>query len=83
MDARFKAGPQRGDLYQMTAYCVRLGLAGGHPVHAGRLRTLDAIHVAGALALRDDLTALVTYARRMLETARAEGPPAHAPGMAD
>src|SRR5690606_37943479 len=38
----------------------------------GRLRTLDAIHVASALSLRDDLTALVTYDRRMLETARAE-----------
>lgn len=49
----------------------------------GRLRTLDAIHVAGALSLRDDLTALVTYDRRMLETARAEGLFAHAPGMAD
>ncbi|MFB6554197.1 type II toxin-antitoxin system VapC family toxin [Streptomyces sp. NPDC056405] len=49
----------------------------------GRLRTLDAIHVASALSLRDDLTALVTYDRRMLETARAEGLPAHAPGMGD
>ncbi|MCZ9343931.1 type II toxin-antitoxin system VapC family toxin [Streptomyces sp. TRM76130] len=47
----------------------------------GRLRTLDAIHVASALSLRDDLTALVTYDRRMLEIARAEGLPAHAPGM--
>jgi predicted nucleic acid-binding protein len=49
----------------------------------GRLRTLDAIHVASALSLRDDLTALVTYDRRMLETARGEGLPAHAPGIAD
>ncbi|WP_229877837.1 type II toxin-antitoxin system VapC family toxin [Streptomyces bluensis] len=49
----------------------------------GRLRTLDAIHVASALSLRDDLTAVVTYDRRMLETARGEGLPAHAPGMAD
>ncbi|MGW5232453.1 hypothetical protein ACWEQU_09170 [Streptomyces nodosus] len=52
-------------------------------VLVGRLRTLDAIHVASALSLRDDLTALVTYDRRMLETARGEGLPAHAPGMAD
>lgn len=49
----------------------------------GRLRTLDAIHVAGALSPRDDLTALATYDRRMLETAVAEGLSAHAPGMAD
>lgn len=49
----------------------------------GRPRTPDAIHVAGAMSLRDDLTALVTYDRRMLETARAEGPAAYAPGTAD
>ncbi|WP_328697269.1 hypothetical protein [Streptomyces sp. NBC_00342] len=49
----------------------------------GPLRTLDAIHVASALSLRGDLTAMVTYDRRMLETARAEGLSAHAPGMAD
>lgn len=55
----------------------------GAALLVGRLRTLDAIHVAGALSPRDDLTALVTYDRRVLETARAEGLPAHAPGMAE
>ncbi|MFE7814821.1 PIN domain-containing protein [Streptomyces sp. NPDC057433] len=55
----------------------------GAALLVGRLRTLEAIHVAGALSLRDDLAALVTYDRRMLGTARAEGPPAHAPGMND
>ncbi|MGW7258156.1 type II toxin-antitoxin system VapC family toxin [Streptomyces sp. NPDC054834] len=55
----------------------------GAALLVGRLRTLDAIHVASALSLRDDLTAVVTYDRRMLETARAEGLPAHAPGMTD
>ncbi|MFE2280479.1 PIN domain-containing protein [Streptomyces sp. NPDC059454] len=49
----------------------------------GRLRTSDAIHVASALSLRDDLTAVVTYDGRMLGTARAEGLSAHAPGMVD
>lgn len=49
----------------------------------GRLRTLDAIHVASALSLRDDVTAVVTYDRRMLETARAEGLPVYAPGMTE
>ncbi|MFG2812434.1 type II toxin-antitoxin system VapC family toxin [Streptomyces sp. NPDC048410] len=53
----------------------------GAALLVGRLRTLDAIHVAGALSLGDDLTALVTYDRRMLEAARAEGLTAHAPGM--
>ncbi|MFF7605021.1 PIN domain-containing protein [Streptomyces parvulus] len=52
----------------------------GAALLVGRLRTLDAIHVASALSLRDDLTALVTYDLRMLETARAESLPAHAPG---
>ncbi|MFC9159184.1 hypothetical protein ACFTT0_29890 [Streptomyces bauhiniae] len=53
----------------------------GAALLVGRLRTLDAIHVAGALSLGDDLTALVTYDRRMLDVARAEGLAAHAPGM--
>lgn len=48
----------------------------------GRLRTLDAVHVASALSLGENLTALVTYDKRMLETALAAGLPAHAPGMA-
>ncbi|MFJ9906411.1 PIN domain-containing protein [Streptomyces sp. NPDC101152] len=47
----------------------------------GRLRTLDAVHVASALSLGENLTALVTYDKRMLETALAAGLPAHAPGM--
>ncbi|MER5221348.1 McrC family protein [Streptomyces flaveus] len=34
LDAKFKTKPQRDDLYQMTAYCVRLGLAEGHLVYA-------------------------------------------------
>ncbi|MDW4905948.1 hypothetical protein RB628_11535 [Streptomyces sp. ADMS] len=34
LDAKFKTRFQRDDLYQMTAYCVRLGLAEGHLVYA-------------------------------------------------
>ncbi|MFF0088345.1 hypothetical protein ACFYSF_00135 [Streptomyces canus] len=34
VDAEFKTKPQRDDLYQMTAYCVRLGLGEGHLVYA-------------------------------------------------
>ncbi|MFF3912873.1 McrC family protein [Streptomyces sp. NPDC001852] len=34
VDAKFKTRPQRDDLYQMTAYCVRLGLSEGHLVYA-------------------------------------------------
>lgn len=53
----------------------------GAALLVGRLRTLDAIHVASALSLGDDLTALVTCDRRMLDAARAEGLVAHAPGL--
>lgn len=46
--------------------------------HAARLepsslRTLDAIHLAAALDLGDDLDALVTYDDRLAESARANG----------
>ncbi|MFD5159040.1 PIN domain-containing protein [Streptomyces hawaiiensis] len=50
---------------------------------AGRLRTPDAIHAASALSLRDDVTAVVTYDRRTLETAHAEGLPVYAPGTTE
>lgn len=43
------------------------------------LRTLDAIHVAAAQTLGDDLTELVTYDRRMTDAARALGLPVVAP----
>ncbi|MEV6849999.1 type II toxin-antitoxin system VapC family toxin [Actinoplanes sp. NPDC051411] len=47
----------------------------------GALRTLDAIHVASAQVLGDALDMLVTYDRRMLDVARAEGLPVEAPGL--
>lgn len=37
------------------------------------LRTLDAIHIATAMALGDDLEAIVTYDDRMVEAARLLG----------
>ena len=37
------------------------------------LRTLDAIHLAAALALSDDLAAVLTYDHRMADAARARG----------
>ncbi|MFH8476165.1 type II toxin-antitoxin system VapC family toxin [Streptomyces sp. NPDC018000] len=47
------------------------------------LRPLDAIHVASALVIGGALDSLITYDKRMLESAREEGLPAHAPGMAE
>ncbi len=43
------------------------------------LRTLDAIHVATALLIRDDLEVLVSYDHRMLESAASHGLPVAAP----
>ena len=46
------------------------------------IRSLDAIHLATADAvLGDDLTAFVTYDRRLLATAKAIGLPTASPGM--
>ena len=44
------------------------------------LRTLDAIHLATALAIGDDLDAVVTYDERMLEAARLLGLVTATPG---
>ncbi len=43
------------------------------------VRTLDAIHLATALALGDDLQEIVTYDRRMTEGARRLGLPVASP----
>ena len=43
------------------------------------LRTLDAIHVASAMSVRADLTALVSYDKRMLTAAQEAGLPTASP----
>jgi uncharacterized protein len=43
------------------------------------LRSLDALHLAAALALGQDLAELVTYDRRMIEAARFHGLPVVSP----
>jgi uncharacterized protein len=43
------------------------------------LRTLDAIHLATAMAVGDDLDAIVTYDDRMVEAARLMGLPTASP----
>lgn len=45
------------------------------------LRSLDAIHLASALSLGDDLEAIVTYDRRMIEGAQALGLATVSPGL--
>ena len=46
---------------------------------AGPLRSLDAVHVAAALELGDELEALVTYDAQMARAAQALGLPVVAP----
>jgi predicted nucleic acid-binding protein len=45
----------------------------------GVMRTLDAIHVATAMSLGDDLDAVITYDERMVEAARLVGLPVVSP----
>lgn len=45
------------------------------------LRSLDAIHLASALSLGDDLEAIVTYDRRMIDGAKALGLVTVSPGQ--
>jgi len=55
---------------------VRALAASMEPVE---LRTLDAIHLACALSLGDDLAAVLTYDHRMADAAGASGVPVIAP----
>jgi predicted nucleic acid-binding protein len=48
----------------------------------GGLTTLDAIHVATAETLGEELTVFITYDRRMANVARACGLPVASPGLA-
>ena len=48
----------------------------------GGLRALDAIHVATAETLADDLISLISYDKKMLELATSRGIPVASPGMA-
>ncbi len=47
----------------------------------GRLRSLDAVHVASASLLGSELIALVTYDQRMADAARGAGLPVAMPGL--
>jgi predicted nucleic acid-binding protein len=46
----------------------------------GRLKALDAIHVATAEALGEDLVSFITYDRTMARAARSQGLPVASPG---
>jgi predicted nucleic acid-binding protein len=48
-------------------------IASAAAVEPSTLRALDAIHLATALSVQDDLHAFVTYDRRLAEAGRAAG----------
>lgn len=47
----------------------------------GGFRTLDAIHIASAQAIGDELAFLISYDKRMLDIAHSVGIPIAAPGL--
>ncbi|MFC7217222.1 PIN domain-containing protein [Streptomyces polyrhachis] len=53
----------------------------GAALLSGRVRTLDAIHVASAQVLGAALDSLISYDKRMLEVATAAALPATSPGF--
>ena len=65
------------DVIQIELTGVVLETAGRLP--DPMLRTLDAVHVATALLIREDLDVVVSYDQRMLAAAEAHGLPAAAP----
>jgi predicted nucleic acid-binding protein len=48
-------------------------------IEPSSLRSLDAIHIASALVVGDELSAIVAYDQRLSEAARALGIPTIAP----
>jgi predicted nucleic acid-binding protein len=77
------SGLQRADL--LLTRVGKVGLTGAVLEAASRipdphLRSLDAIHLATALLLRDDLDALITYDQRLAAAAGGEGLPVQTPG---
>lgn len=57
------------DLIPMSSSLIEEAADTGEPL----LRTLDAIHLASALSIRDDLTAFVAYDRRLAAAVEAAG----------
>jgi len=87
--ARRGAGTQ--ELSAVEDVLTRVELLPWEPVVAHRagttpfapaLRALDAIHLATALSLRDDLGVLLAYDRELLAAAAAEGLTTASPGQA-
>jgi predicted nucleic acid-binding protein len=67
---------------QLRSYGPAIRHDAGTMAFAPALRALDAIHLATALSMRDDLAVLIAYDRELLAAARAEGLTVASPGMA-
>lgn len=67
-------------LYVLALSPATLRLAG--QLDPPELRSLDALHLASAQLLADELTAFVCYDRRLAEAATRSGLPVAAPGAA-
>ncbi|UEA81734.1 type II toxin-antitoxin system VapC family toxin [Tsukamurella paurometabola] len=57
-------------------------VAGAEHIGPPSLRSLDAIHLASAVSIRELVSAFVSYDKRLLDAARAEGLPVVSPGAA-
>ena len=66
------------DSLVLTGVTAEIFEAAGR-LDAGGLRSLDAIHLAAALDLGDDLDGIVTYDKRLAGAARSYGVPVTAP----
>ncbi|WP_020671329.1 type II toxin-antitoxin system VapC family toxin [Amycolatopsis nigrescens] len=66
-----------GDLLQLPMTPALLDTAGALP---GMLRSLDAIHLASALQVREELESFVCYDRRLRDAAQQAGLPTASPG---
>lgn len=74
---RLRAQMVIGDLVQMPLTPALLDVVGALPQS---LRSLDAVHLASAIRVSDDLLAFVTYDKRLLAAAAEVGLPTAAPG---
>lgn len=79
-----RAAPHRAErahvvLSGITLLSMDDAAAAAEVIGDALLRSLDAIHLATAHGLRTDVTAFVSYDKRLCESARAVGLPAESP----
>ncbi len=83
--ARMGLDPDGSDVVMLLEECRLLAveddlLSAAALLRPPALRSLDAVHLASALSVRDRLAGFVAYDARMLEAARNHGLPVLTPG---